>query len=177
MMMTMRRPEGKHEAREGEGIFKQEEAWMTIEQEDTLVHPFILRPFLHNSASRRIIQDGRSKKCHFGALCHLDFWEQFVEAADYTREKDPAARPTLIILVFFWLTSRPTRLSPVMHLFTLLRTDSGESPIVASTKYQTFSLLYSIDDLIYCDCKQERADRVSLMDPCRRGHRMTGSND
>ena len=59
---------------------------MTIEQEDTIVHPFVLRQFLHDAASRRISQDGRSQKFHLGELCHLDFWEQFVEAVDYTRE-------------------------------------------------------------------------------------------
>ena len=40
MMMTWRRPEGKQEARVGEGILQQEEAWLTIEQEDTTVHHF-----------------------------------------------------------------------------------------------------------------------------------------
>ena len=50
MMMTWRRPEGKQESLEGEGIFQQEEAWMTIGQEDTIVHPFVLRQFLHNTA-------------------------------------------------------------------------------------------------------------------------------
>ena len=59
---------------------------MTIEHEDTVVHPFIIRHFLHNTASRRIIQDGRSKKFHFGELSHLDFWEQFVETVDNARE-------------------------------------------------------------------------------------------
>ena len=59
---------------------------MTIEQEDTIVHPFILRQFLHNTASRRISQDGRSQKFHLGELGHLDFWEQFVEVVDYARE-------------------------------------------------------------------------------------------
>ena len=48
-----------------------------------------------------------------------------------TRETFSAARPTLIISVFFGLTMRPIRLSPVMHLCTSLRTDSGEPPIVA----------------------------------------------
>ena len=48
MMMTWRRLEGNQEALEGDGIFQQEEAWMTIEQGDTIVHPFILRQFLHN---------------------------------------------------------------------------------------------------------------------------------
>ena len=81
--MTWRRSEGKQE---GEVIFQQEEACMTIEQEDTIVHPFILRQFLHNSASRHISQDGRSQKFHLGELGHLDFWEQFVEAVDYVRE-------------------------------------------------------------------------------------------
>ena len=59
---------------------------MTIEQEDTIVHPFVLGQFLHNAASRRISQDERSKKFHFGDLGHLNFWEQFVEAVDYARE-------------------------------------------------------------------------------------------
>ena len=86
MMMTRRRPEGQQEAQEREGIFQQEEAWMTIEQVDTIVHPSVLRQFLHNAASRRISQDGRSKKFHFGDIGHLDFWEQFVEAVDYVRE-------------------------------------------------------------------------------------------
>ena len=83
MMMTWCRPEGKQKAREGEGIFQQEEAWMIIEQEDTIVHSFVLRQLLHNTASCCIIQDGRSKKFNFGELGHLDFWEQFVETADY----------------------------------------------------------------------------------------------
>ena len=33
MMMTWRRPEVKQEARNGEGIFQQEEAGITIEQD------------------------------------------------------------------------------------------------------------------------------------------------
>ena len=44
-MMTWRRPEGKQEAREGEGIFQPEEAWMTIEQEDAIVYPFVQYSF------------------------------------------------------------------------------------------------------------------------------------
>ena len=51
---------------------------MTIEQEDKIVHPFMLRQFPHNTASRRISQDGRSKKFHLGELGHIDLWEQFV---------------------------------------------------------------------------------------------------
>ena len=56
---------------------------MAIEQGDTIVHFFILRQFLHNTASPRVIQDGRSKKFYFGDLGLLDFWEQFVEIVDY----------------------------------------------------------------------------------------------
>ena len=105
---------------------------MTIEQVDTIVHTFILRQFLHNSASRRIIQNGRSRKFHYGELCHLDFWKQFVDTVDN-------ARPTLIISAFYRLTPRPIRLSPVMHRCTSLMTDLGEHPIAASSRYQTFS--------------------------------------
>ena len=43
MMMTWQRPESRQEAQKGEGNFQQEESWMTIEQEDTIVHPFVLR--------------------------------------------------------------------------------------------------------------------------------------
>ena len=56
-----------------------------------------------------------------------------------TLEIFPAARPPFIISVFLRLTMRPIRLSPVMHLCTSLRTDSGEPPIVASSRYQMFS--------------------------------------
>ena len=59
---------------------------MTIEQEDATVHPFMLRQFLHDAASRRIIQDGRSKRFRFGELGHLDYWEKFAETVDYARE-------------------------------------------------------------------------------------------
>ena len=52
--MAWRRPEGKQEAREGESIFQQEEAWMTIEQEDTIVHPFVLRLLY----SRQLLAEG-----------------------------------------------------------------------------------------------------------------------
>ena len=56
---------------------------MTIEQEDTIVHHLILRQFLFNTASYRIILDGRSKKFHFGELGYLYFWEQYAETVDY----------------------------------------------------------------------------------------------
>ena len=85
-MMTWRRPEGRQKARMEEGIFQQEETWMSIVQADAIVHPFILRQFLDKAASRRIIQDGRSKKFHIDELGHLDFWELFVKTVDYARE-------------------------------------------------------------------------------------------
>ena len=50
-MITWRRLEGKQE---GEGIIQQEEAWMAIEQEDTIVYPFVLKQFLLNIASFRM---------------------------------------------------------------------------------------------------------------------------
>ena len=135
MMITWSRPEGKQE---GEGIFQQEEAWMTIELEDTIVHPFILGQFLHNTECRRIIQDGRSKKFHFVSSVTLTSGSSSLKLLS-TREKFPAAKPTIIIYVFFGLTSRPIRLSSVMLLCTSLRTVSGESPIASSSRYQIFS--------------------------------------
>ena len=86
MMMTWRRPDGKQDTREGECVIQQENAWMTIEQVGTNVYCFIVSRFLNNTASRRIIQDGRSQKFYFGEFGHLDFLEQFVETVDYARE-------------------------------------------------------------------------------------------
>ena len=74
MMMTWRRTKGKHVAQKRVGIFLQEDAWVTIEQMDAIVHLVILRQFLHDATSRCIIQDGSSKKFHLGKLGHLEFW-------------------------------------------------------------------------------------------------------
>ena len=84
----------------GEGIFQQEEAWMTIEQKATIVHPFVLRHFVHNTASRCISQDGRSKKLYFVSS------RTFISGSSSLnlltmRDNFPAARPALIIKVFF----------------------------------------------------------------------------
>ena len=105
---------------------------MTIEQEDAIVHSFILGQFLQNAAFRCIIHGGISKKFHLGKLGHLEFWEQYVESVEH-------ARPTLIMSVFFGFASRPTRFNSVIQLCTSMRIDSGEPPIVASSRYQTFS--------------------------------------
>ena len=59
---------------------------MTIEQEDTIAHPFILRQFLHDAASRCIILDWRSMMLFLGKLGHLEYWEQFVETVHHARE-------------------------------------------------------------------------------------------
>ena len=128
MMMTWRRPEGRQEAREGDGILLQEEAWMTIEQEDTIVHPFVLRQFPHNAASRLISHDGDPRSSNLESSITLISGSSSLKLLT-TRENFPEARPTLIISVFFGLTMRPIRLNPVMHLCTSLRTDSGEPPM------------------------------------------------
>ena len=168
MMMTWRRPEGKQEAREGEGIFQQEEAWMTIEQEDTIVHPFVLRQFLHNTASRRISQDGRSKKFHIGELGHLYFWEQFVEAVDYAGEFSHCkANVDYLGLLRVNYEAYPLKPSDApLHIAEDRFRGAADRRVIEIPDVQ-FGL-YSTGDLIYCECKQERADRVSLMNACRR---------
>ena len=122
MVMTWRRPEGKQEAREGEGIFQQEEAWMTIEQEDTIVHPLYSDSFFtiqHLVASARM---GDPRSSILVSSVTLISGSSSLKLLT-TRENFSAARPTLIISVFFGLTMRPNRLSPVMHLCTSLRID------------------------------------------------------
>ena len=76
-----------------------------------------------------------------------------------TREKLPAARPTLIISVFDGLTSRLIRFNSVIHLCTSLRTDRH----VIEIPDDQFRL-YTTGDLIYCQREQERADRITLLD-------------
>ena len=70
-MITLRHLEGKQQAWKREGIFQQKEARMTIDQLDTIVYPFMLGKFLHDAASRCIIQDRGSKKFHLAKLGHL----------------------------------------------------------------------------------------------------------
>ena len=177
MMMTWRRSEGKQGAREGEGIFQQEEAGMTIEQDDTIVHPIVLRQFLHNTASRRISQDGRSQKFHLGELGHLDFWEQFAEAVDYAREFSRyKANVDYLGLLRVNYEAYPHKLSDApLHIAEDRFKGAADRRVIEIPDVQ-FGI-YSTCDLIYCECKQERADRVSFLDACRRDYRMTGSND
>ena len=128
MIMTWRLPEVKQEARMGE------ETLLTIEQEDTITHPFILGQLHHDAASRFIILDERSQKFH---LVHFQLWEQYVKMST-TREKLEAARPTLLISVFHGSTSTPICLNSDLHLSSSLRTDSVEPPIFGSSRCQTF---------------------------------------
>ena len=152
MMMTWRRPEGRQEAREGEGIFQQEEAWMTIDQEDMIVHPFMLRQFLHNIAYRCISQDGRSKKFHFGELSHLDLWEQFVEAADYAREfSHSKANVDYISLLRVNYEAYPLKPSDAHLHITEDRFSGAADHHVIEIPDVQFGL-YSTGDLIYCEC-------------------------
>ena len=138
MIMIWRRPVGKQEAREGEGIFQQEEAWMTIEQEDTIVHLFVLRQLLDNSVSRCISQDWRSKKYHFVELGHLDFWEQFVEAVDYARESS-CSKANVYYLGLLRVSYEAYPLKPSDAHLHIAEDRFREPPIVASSRYQTFS--------------------------------------
>ena len=150
---------------------------MTNLQEDTIVHPVVLRQFLHNTASRRISLDGRSKKFHFGELIHLDFWEQLVEAVDYARESS-SSKANVDYLGLLRVNYEAFMLKPrdaLLHIAEDRFRGAADRRVIVMPDVQ-FGL-YSTGDLIYCECKQERADRVSLLDACRRCYRMTGSND
>ena len=69
-----------------------------------------------------------------------------------TRDNFPAARPTLIISVFFGLTMRPICLSPVMHLCTSLRRAADRRVIeIPDVQFG----IYSTCDLICCECTFE----------------------
>ena len=147
---------------------------MTIEQEDAIFHPSMLRQFLHNAESRRIILVGRSKKLHFGELGHLDFWEQFVESVDYARESSRSeANVDYLGLLRVNLEAYPLKPSDApLHIAEDRFRRAADLRVIEIPDAQ-FGL-YSTGDLIYCECKQERDDRVSLLDAC---YRMTGSND
>ena len=150
---------------------------MTIEQEVAIVHPFVLRQFFHNTASRRISQDGRSKKFHFVELVHLEFWEQTVEDVVYAREFSRSmANVEYLGLLRVNYESYPLKPSDA-PLFIAEDRFMGEADRRVIEIPEVQFGFYSTGDLIYCECKQERADRVSLLDACRRGYRMTGRND
>ena len=162
----MAQTEAKLEAREGEVIFQQEEARMTIEQEDTIDHPLILRQLLNNKASRRIIQDGRSKKFHFGELGHLDYREQFVQTVDYAREFSRSeANVDFLGLLRVNSEAYPHKPSDApLHIAEDRFRGAADRRVIEIPDVQ-FGL-YTTGDMIYCECKQERADRVSLFDAC-----------
>ena len=111
---------------------------MTIEQEDTIVHPFVLRQFLHNTASRRISQDGRSKKFHLGELGHLDFWEQFVEAVDYAREFS-RCKANVDYFGLLRVNYEAYPLKPNDAPLHIAEDRLRGAPIVTSSRYRTFS--------------------------------------
>ena len=142
--------------------FLQEEVWITIEQEDAIVHPFILRQFFHNAASFRIMQDGRSKKSHFGELGLLEFWEQFVETVDYTKEvsSSEANVDYLCLLRVSFGAYLPKASDAPLHIAEDRFRGAADRRVIETPDVQ-FGL-YSNGDLIYCECKQVRADRVSL---------------
>ena len=136
MTMTWRRPEGKQEAWEGEGIFQLEEVWITIKQEDSIVHPLYSFSFITIQHLVAPFRMGDPRSSILVSSVTLTSGSISLKLLS-TREKFSAARPTLIISVFFGLASRPIRLSPVMHNCTSLTIDSGEPPIVVSSIYQT----------------------------------------
>ena len=149
MMMTWRRPDGKKKVRK-----------VTIEQEDMIVYPSIIGQFHDDAASQCIIQDGRCKKYLLSKLSHPSSGSSTLKLST-KQEKSLAARPTLIILVLLGLTLNSISFNSVIHLCTLPRTDSGEPQIITSSRYQTFSS--DTTPLIYCEYKQERAERVTLL--------------
>ena len=110
---------------------------MTIEQQDKIFHPFKLEQFLHYAASHCVIQDGRCKKFHHSKMVTTSSGRSMLKLLT-TQGKFPADRHILIISVFFRLSSRPIQFYLVIQLCTSLRTDSGEQPIISSSRYQTF---------------------------------------
>ena len=150
---------------------------MTIEQEDMIIHPFVLRQFLHNTASRRISQDGTSKKFYLGELGHLDFWDQLIEAVDYAREfsRSKANVDYLGLLLSNYEAYPLKPIDAPLHIAEDRFRGAADRRVIEIPDIQ-FGL-YSTGDLIYCECEQERDDPVSLLDACRRVYRMTGNND
>ena len=150
MLMTWRNTNGKQEARKREGIFQQEKAWMTIEQRDTTAHPFILGQFLHNAASRRIIQDRRSKKFHLGKHGHLEFWEQYVETANHARDVSGSeSHIDYLGLRWAYIEAYPLQLSETpLHIAEDRIGRAADRCVIEMTDVQF--ILYSTGTLIYC---------------------------
>ena len=164
MMMTWCRTKGRLEAWKREGIFQQEVAWVTIKQQDTIVHPFIFGQFLHDAASCCIIQDGRSKKFHLGKLGHIEFWEQYVETVNHTREVSGSeAHIDYLGLPWVYFEAYPLQLSDTpMHIAEDQFRGAADRRVNVMPDVQF--RLYSTGNLIYCMCKHERAGWITLLD-------------
>ena len=99
----------------------------------------MLGQFLHDAASRGIIQDRRFKKFHLGEFGHLDFWKQYAEADHHVREGSDSETHVDHICIFrFYFQVNPHQPSDA-PIRTSQRTDSGEPPNVASSQIQTLS--------------------------------------
>ena len=143
-----------------EGIFRQKEAWVTVEQNDTIAHSFILGQFLHNAASRCIIQDGRFKKFHLGKLGHLEFWEQYVETVTHASDASSSeAHIDYLGLSRVYFKAYLLQLSDTpLHIDESRFRGAADRRVIEipDAKFRQ----YSTDNLIYCEFEQERADRT-----------------
>ena len=79
---------------------------------------------------------------HLGKFGHLEFWI-YVETADHVREV-PGSESCIDYLGLLWAYYKayPLQHSDVLKrrdICTSLTTNSGEPPIVMSSRYQTFS--------------------------------------
>ena len=137
---------------------------MTSEQEITIVHPSILGQFRHDAASRCIIWDGIPKKFHLGTFGHLEFWEQYVVTVNHAREVSSCEdHVDYLGLLWVYFEANPLQLSDTsLHI--------AEDRFRRATDRRIIEIpdvlfgLFSTGDLIYCECEQERANRVTLLD-------------
>ena len=137
---------------------------MIVEQEDTIVHPFILGKFLHDAASCCINQNGKTKKFHHCKLGHPEFCEQYVETVDYAKDVFGSdAYVDYLGLPWVYFEAYPLSLSDTpLHI--------AEDRFRGAADRRVFEIrdvhfgLYSAGNHIYCECEQERADRSTSLD-------------
>ena len=152
---------GQAEGAEERRHFQHEESWMTIEQEGTIVHLFMLGQFLHNAATRCIIQDGRSRKLHLGKLGPLESWEQ---CADHSREYSGSEfHVDYLGFLGTHFEASPLQLSDSpLHISEVRFRVAADRRVIKIPDVQF--RLYSTGDLIYRKCEQERADRREIVE-------------
>ena len=111
-----------------------------------------------------IIQDGRSRKFHLGKLGHIEYLVQYVATANHAREVvGSEAHIDYLCLPWAYFEVYPLKLNDA-HLYIVEKRFRGAADRRVIEILDVQFRLFSTGNLIYCECEQERAYRITLLD-------------